>query len=267
MSYFLFLALFLGIPIVLLLAQLRWEKRPTPAIWQNMSVRQALLIIIALALFYTTPWDNYLVATRVWWYDPALVTGLTIGWVPIEEYTFFIVQPIMTGLLLAWWQRRLPPTAARRSDSRWRWWATGAVSLVWLASVILLLSGWAPGTYLGLELSWALLPVILQLAFGGDIIWRSRYLVLATLLPSTLYLAAADAIAISAGTWTINPAQSLPWLIGGILPIEELLFFLLTNTLVVFGFTLFRSTESMVRLAELTSFLQQRGWLPAERQG
>ncbi|MCB0027294.1 MAG: hypothetical protein KDE28_05270, partial [Anaerolineales bacterium] len=67
--------------------------------------------------------------------------------------------------------------------------------------------------------------------------------------------------------WTINPAQSLPWLIGGILPIEELLFFLLTNTLVVFGFTLFRSTESMVRLAELTSFLQQRGWLPAERQG
>ncbi|MCB0021069.1 MAG: lycopene cyclase domain-containing protein, partial [Anaerolineales bacterium] len=79
MSYFLFLALFLGIPIVLLLAQLRWEKRPTPAIWQNMSVRQALLIIIALALFYTTPWDNYLVATRVWWYDPALVTGLTIG--------------------------------------------------------------------------------------------------------------------------------------------------------------------------------------------
>ena len=22
---------------------------------------------------YTTPWDNYLVATNVWWYDPALV--------------------------------------------------------------------------------------------------------------------------------------------------------------------------------------------------
>ena len=43
----------------------------------------------------------HLVATQVWWYDPQLVTGLLIGWVPIEEYLFFILQPLLTGLWLA----------------------------------------------------------------------------------------------------------------------------------------------------------------------
>ena len=56
----------------------------------------SLLVLIAVA--YTTPWDNYLVATNVWWYDESLVTGLKLGWVPIEEYTFFVLQTLMTGL-------------------------------------------------------------------------------------------------------------------------------------------------------------------------
>ena len=38
--------------------------------------------------------------------------------------------------------------------------------------------------------------------------------------------------------WTINPDKSFDLLLGGILPIEEFLFFLLTNTLVTFGVTL-----------------------------
>ena len=67
---------------------------------------------VLIALIWTTPWDNYLVATRVWWYDPALVTGLTLGWVPIEEYTFFVVQTLMAGLWLLAWMRRLPAPRA-----------------------------------------------------------------------------------------------------------------------------------------------------------
>ena len=52
----------------------------------------AVLLHMLLALIYTTPWDNYLVANRVWWYDPALVTGITLAWVPLEEYAFFLLQ-------------------------------------------------------------------------------------------------------------------------------------------------------------------------------
>ncbi|MCB0133166.1 MAG: lycopene cyclase domain-containing protein, partial [Caldilineaceae bacterium] len=49
------------------------------------------------------------------------------------------------------------------------------------------------------------------------------------------------------GTWTIDPAQSTGWLVGT-LPIEEAIFFLVTNTLVVFGITLVMSAESHDRV-------------------
>lgn len=54
-----------------------------------------------IALIYTTPWDNYLVASGVWFYDPARVWNIILGWVPLEEYIFFILQTILTGLIVA----------------------------------------------------------------------------------------------------------------------------------------------------------------------
>ena len=61
---------------------------------------------VLLAVVYTTPWDNYLVATGVWYYDPQLVSGIVLGWVPIEEYTFFVLQTILTSLVLLFVARR-----------------------------------------------------------------------------------------------------------------------------------------------------------------
>lgn len=253
MTYFGFLALFVGIPILLLLGVAWLDSRAgrrRPAALQNWPVAGGILLHALIALVYTTPWDNYLVATRVWWYDPALVTGIVFGWVPIEEYTFFVVQPILAGLWLIALARRLPTAAAQTSGGgRIRGAGLAFLGLVWAVSVGILWSGWQPGTYLALELVWALPPIALQWAFGGDILWRNRRLVLLALVPMTLYLAGADAIAIGAGTWTIDPAQSTGLLLGGLLPIEEFLFFGLTNTLVTFGLVLVWAKESGRRLA------------------
>jgi lycopene cyclase domain-containing protein len=123
--------------------------------------------------------------------------------------------------------------------------------VIWLASVIVLLTGWGPGTYLSLELAWALPPIALQLLFGADILWRNRRLVLLTIASLTLFLSAADSLAIALGTWTINPAKSLNLLIFGQLPVEEFLFFLLTNILIVFGVVLVMAKESHARLRRL----------------
>jgi lycopene cyclase domain-containing protein len=134
--------------------------------------------------------------------------------------------------------------------------ATGIVFVVWVLSVIgLVLSltdaHYKPLTYVGLELSWALIPIMVQLAFGADILWRHRRTVLVGIGLSTLYLSAADAVAIGAGTWTIDPAQSLNWFIGGVLPVEEFLFFGIVNTLVVIGSTLILAEESQQRTLAL----------------
>lgn len=262
MTYFGFLGLFLAIPILIMLG-LTWrdarQGRQMPRHFATYPGWAILLLHLALALGYTTPWDNYLVATSVWWYDPAKVTGIVFGWVPIEEYTFFLVQPILTGLWLLFWLRRQPDREeAGWQNGRFRTTALIFLGLLWLGMVIILAVGWQPGTYLALILAWALLPIMLQVGFGGDILWRHRRVVLLGLIPVTLFLAAADALAIAEGIWTIDPQQTLNWLIAGILPFEEFLFFLITNVLVVFGMTLFLSAESQQRLANIKVVLAER---------
>jgi lycopene cyclase domain-containing protein len=249
MTYFGFLARFVVIPLLLvggLTLYDRWRGQMLPERFSGLPAWLVLAAHVLVALLYTTPWDNYLVATRVWWYDPQLVTGFTIGWVPIEEYTFFVLQTLLTGLWLFWLARRLP-VLDRPLRPNLRWTSAAVVGVIWLVSTVLLLSGWEPGTYLAIQLAWALPPIIFQLAFGADILWRYRELALLTLVPATLYLSGVDAIAIDAGTWTIDPAQSLEVYLGGVLPLEEFTFFLVTNTLVAFGMTLVLACESLPR--------------------
>lgn len=255
MAYFGFLALFLGIPLAILglltIRDLRRESSSRPA--RNTVLPWIPLFVhVLVAVLYTTPWDNYLVATGVWYYDPDLVTGVRIGWVPVEEYIFFVVQTLLTGLWLLFLRRRIP-AAEYEIQQPWKpfHWTAGLLSAVWLASLSILSSGWQPGTYLAIILAWAIPPILLQLFFGADILWHHRRSVSLTLLTVTLYLGLADSFAIGSGTWTIAPDQSLNWHLFGVLPIEELLFFLVTNVLIVFGMTLMLSPLSQARIAFL----------------
>ncbi len=261
MTYFGFLLRFLGIPILILgiIAYLDHRRgRHFPENFRSFPFWAAVLLHIVVAVVYTTPWDNYLVATGVWYYDPDLVTGIVLGYVPIEEYTFFVVQSILAGLWLAFLLRRLRfADAPAPLDRRWRIAPTLLLGVIWVISVAVLLSGWQPGVYLSILLAWALPPIMLQFGFGGDILRRYGRLVLLAIGGMTLYLSVADFLAIGSGTWEINPAQSLHWLILGVLPIEEVIFFLITNTLLTLGITLLLASESHVRFAEMRQRLRR----------
>lgn len=258
MTYASFLAVFLVVPLVLVALFTRAEARrgraPTPLAWG------ALALHVLVAVVYTTPWDNHLVASRVWWYDPARVLGVTIGWVPLEEYVFFVLQTMLTGLVLLALLRRWPPGPAVPPSPAIRLRAaSAAVALVAAgASLVVLAAGWRPGTYMALILAWALPPIALQLAVGADLLWRRRRAVLTTLTAAVLYLSAADAYAIHGGVWTIDPAQSLGAKLGGTLPIEEAVFFLVTNALIVAGMTLALSPETWTRWRRGASALRRR---------
>lgn len=251
MTYFGFLLRFLVVPILLLLVVARWDTlrgRLLPAVLRGYPSWLPIAAHALIALIYTTPWDNYLVATRVWWYQPGLVTGVVFGYVPLEEYCFFILQPLLTGLWVLFLARRIPVSASPVArPGRARVVSVAVVGVVWVVSVIQVLAGGA-GTYLGLLLAWALPPVMGQLLFGADILWKYRRLLLLAIVPATLYLCVADALAIDGGTWTINPAQSLNIFLGGVLPIEEAIFFLMTNVLIALGVVLMLARESRERL-------------------
>ncbi|HLG68972.1 MAG TPA: lycopene cyclase domain-containing protein [Chloroflexota bacterium] len=105
MTYLQFLAVFVGIPILVLLLLLRRDLRSIP--WLAI----AALCIVALA--YTTPWDNLLVASGVWSYPKERVAGAILGAVPIEEYGFFVLQTILASLLTLLVIRRAARPPAR----------------------------------------------------------------------------------------------------------------------------------------------------------
>lgn len=256
MTYFGFLLRFLILPILLLLIQ-NWRERNKPASgFDDARIWRAILLHILIAVIYTTPWDNYLVATGVWYYDPELVTGIVFGYVPLEEYTFFVVETLMIGLW--WWTlaRRafFLPKKTFQPNKALRAWALGLLAVLWAVSLSVLLSGWEPGTYLAITLTWALPAIAPQLAFGADILWHYRKLLGTVILTGAGYLSMMDAIAIQSGTWTIDPAQSTGILIGN-LPIEEAVFFAVTVVLVSFGMTLLLANVSQERLEEFKLLL------------
>jgi lycopene cyclase domain-containing protein len=235
------------------------------AVWAGIGVH------VLLAVIYTTPWDNYLVATGVWYYNPRLVTGFVLGYVPIEEYTFFVLETILSGL---WWQflaRRSSLTPNLHPSGKGKFvqrttlvcLSTGVLVLAWLLFTYLFFFGEAKWTYLSIILFWALPPIFVQYLFGADILWRYRKLVFWGILAPATYLSLMDMVALKATTWSISASQTTGVLFFGILPLEEVLFFFATNMLITLGMTLLLADISQERFAQIRK--QVQAWKEKER--
>lgn len=228
MTYLAFHAVFI-IPVILVLAFATWLR---PSLGPR--ARWSLPVLAVLAFAWTTPWDNYLVARGVWQYGEDRVLG-TLGWVPYEEYAFFLLQPFLTGfwfyLVLGW--LRPDPTPDPRGAGR-----LPVVFWIGVAIAGALLLRVDATTYLGLILAWAAPVIAAQWAFAGSVIRRLMPAVLAGVAVPTLYLWIVDRIAIRRGIWHIAERYSTGIAPFG-LPVEEAVFFLVTNLLVVYGLVLF----------------------------
>ena len=221
MTYLAFHLVFLLPPLLILLAT--GFPRP-PRLW-------AYLLMPLIALVYTTPWDNYLVWQGVWGYPEGRVL-LRLGYVPLEEYLFFLLQPLLTGAFLHRVAGAPPPGAGGLARV-----VGGGMWLLLAALGVLLLALGGRYLYLGLTLAYFAPVFVLQWAFGGDLLWGwRRALLLGAGLP-TLYLWFADAWAIREGIWWISPRYTLGLGAFG-LPLEEMVFFLCTNLAVVQGLLL-----------------------------
>lgn len=89
--------------------------------------------------------------------------------------------------------------------------------------------------YLPFLLVWALPVLAVQWLVGARYLWRERGRWPWIVLGLGVYFTAADAIAIATGTWRFN-ARALVGPSLGPVPIEEVLFYLLTAAMVVQGF-------------------------------
>ena len=107
-------------------------------------------------------------------------------------------------------------------------------------------------TYLFLILIWSMPVILLQWLLGADLLLKRWKVLVPAILFPTLYLTCVDSAALGSQTWTINPTQSLNIFIPIInVPIEEGIFFLVTNTLIVQGLILMWMPEMRDRIRTL----------------
>ena len=212
---------------------LGWLARRRDRAWWGVRPLSGLAIMIGLAVVYTTPLTNHLIPEGVWWYGDGAVIA-TIWHTPIEEYTFFILQPMLT----AFWLFQLPATADRSLAIPLTHRLIGVGGGLSIAGVGLLLTANISTYYLGWLLLWAGPILAIQWGFGLTYLWAVRRPLVAAIAVPTLYLWIVDRVAIELGIWVISDAHTIGFAPLG-LPVEEALFFLVTNLFLVQGLVMY----------------------------
>lgn len=214
-----------------------------------------VFFLITIAVTSTIPWDSYLILRRIWTYPPGVIIGPTLFSIPAEELFFFVIQTYNTSLLYlllskpVFYPCYLTSLKDRKSPIPFKVHRNAGV--VSLATIILyggsLIWIGGRGTYLGLILAWAG-PFALLL-------WTLSYQFLvglpvtSTILPivlPTVYLWVVDTLALRRGTWTIESETKLGIHLWDGLEIEEAVFFLATNALIVSGLVAFDNATAIL---------------------
>lgn len=210
-------------------------------------------ILIIIAVVATIPWDSYLIRHNVWTYPSHAIVGPTLLSIPAEELFFFVVQTYITSLLyhllnkpLLHAEYLIPPSQGLST----RMAVYRIIQVALLGSVLLglqLVLDGGQGTYMGLILVWAAPFALLTWSLGGLFMlalpWTST---LYPILISTLYLWAVDEGALRRGTWAIESGTKLGMTVVGSLDVEEAVFFLATNVLIVFGLGAFDNALAVI---------------------
>lgn len=240
MTYLEYLFIFIILPIFFQLGLLFSLKVRRENALSLLTTIGTITFLSIIALVYTTPWDNYLVAHRIWYYDPQKILGIIFGYVPIEEYSFFILETVLVSLFIVIViNLRIItfPESYSITFSKNKLTLLIGLLLIWLFSLLGFVTGNGPLRYMNLLLIWALPPIMIQITIGWEIIEYNKKAILTLIVLLSSYLALTDFLAIYDGIWKINSNYTIG-IVFIVLPLEEILFFFVTVILTTFGFIL-----------------------------
>ncbi len=213
------------LPVLAVLAAAVYLRAET---WSGVEPLSGLAILLCLALVYTIPWDNLLIAEGVWWYGDGATAG-TIWQAPLGEYLFFVFQPIIVCLWLFQFPR-IDDVSLIRIPLSYRGLGVAAGAAVSLVGYLML--DVQSLYYLGAILFWSGPILSIHWGFGWPYLWRLRKTMLLGVSVPTLYLCTIDRIAIEMGVWVLSDAHTTGITVLG-LPIEEGTFFFMTSLFAV----------------------------------
>jgi lycopene cyclase domain-containing protein len=235
MTYLRFHLIF-NLPLLILLAVLGW---PVP--WTT-GEGEALGLVLLAVMIFTTPWDNLAAKWGIWGF-PREKFSFRIGYLPVEEYAFFLLQSLNVMLAVRALFRFFPD------------WPTGQQTDIGKGTLICLAASVIPWVFVAIQLRWLrrkagprvnyaihlawFLPVIyVQWIMAPPLFWGHAGLLALVTATFGIYYTLADLAAVHAGTWFFDEKQITGIKLGGVLPWEEIAFFFLTSLLVAQSYLL-----------------------------
>jgi lycopene cyclase domain-containing protein len=235
MTYFRFHLLF-NIPLLLILFALGGMSP-----WTHEEALAFGLVLLAVMIF-TTPWDNLAAKWGIWGF-PREKYSLRVGYLPIEEYAFFLLQSANVMLALRALFRFLPDwqLGLETQLGTGTLICLGASAIPWLlvaAQLRWLRRKQGPRVNYAVHLAWFLPVIYIQWVLAPQLFgYHAGLLALLTAFFG-VYYTLADLIAVRAGTWFFDEKQITGVKLGGVLPWEEIAFFFLTSLLVAQSYLL-----------------------------
>ncbi len=235
MTYLRFHLLFNLPPLVLLLA-LNW---PEPLAGGEAAAFGWVLLAV---MVFTTPWDNLAAKWGIWGF-PREKYSRRIGYLPVEEYAFFVLQSVNVMLAVRALFRFFPDweTGAEGGIDRVTLILLGASLLVWLivaAQLRWLRQKVGPGVNYAIHLAWFLPVIYFQWILLPPLFLGHAGLLALVTAVFGIYYTLADLVAVRGGTWFFDEKQITGLKLAGVLPWEEIAFFFLTSLLVAQSYLL-----------------------------
>src|SRR5271155_5878620 len=130
MTYLRFHLIF-NLPLLILLAAL---TGPVP--WTTEEARAFGLVLLAVMIF-TAPWDNLAAKWGIWGF-PREKYSLRLGYLPVEEYAFFLLQSVNVMLAVRALFRFFPDwqTGQETEIDQWTLIFLGTSVVPWLVVVM-----------------------------------------------------------------------------------------------------------------------------------
>jgi lycopene cyclase domain-containing protein len=240
MTYLRFHLIF-NLPLLVVLATI---TGPFP--WSRGEFWAATLVLLAVMVF-TSPWDNLAAKWGIWGFPREKYT-LRIGYLPVEEYLFFILQSVNVMLAVRAlfhfvpdWQTGQETPIGKGTEI-----CLAASIIPWL--LILLQLRWlrrkgGPCVNYALHLAWFLPVIYTQWVLAPYLFLDHARMLIAITVGFGVYYTLADIVAVRAGTWHFDEKQITGVKLAGLLPWEEIAFFFLTSLLVAQSYLLLLTSD------------------------